>query len=177
MGIFGKMFGTTPPPFDPQLAASSLISALPPCTQHVVVASHRYSGSYRCEVTVPAEYLASFARRHAERTIGGSRESEAARVAMPTWLSRASRDGKSSYMPLPFVQILDAYVLNFIKDGVAAVYCNDCGGVVREFQEQSRNESRAGPWSEWTSSWHCPRGHLLYTEDHEVHFVYARREP
>lgn len=176
MGIFGKLFGNSPPPFDRDAAITALLSTLPPCTQHVVVASHRYSGNYRCEVTVPAEYLADFARRHAERTIGGSRESEVARVAMPIWLTRASRDDKSSYMPQPFVKNVDAYVLNFIKDGSASVHCNDCGAVVREFQEQTRNESRAGPWSEWTSSWRCPHGHLLYTEDHEVHFVYARRE-
>jgi len=152
MGIFRKLFGTSAPPFDPDLAAASLVNSLPRARSMSSSLHTGTRGTIGVGSLSPAEYLADFARRYAERTIGGSHESEAARVAMPTWLSRASRDGKSSYMPLPFVQNVDAYVLKFIKDGAASVYCNDCGAVVREFQEQSRNVSRAGPWSEWTSA-------------------------
>lgn len=176
MGIFGKFFGHLKPPFDAQAEAGKLLATLPPCSQNVVIASDRYSGSYRCEVTMPADRLAFFVCQLSECTIGGSPESQVVRAAMPLWLERSSRDGKSSYMPQNFVQNVDVYVLNFISDGSAVVYCNDCGAVIREFQEETRNESMAGPRSEWTSSWQCPSGHLLYTEDHEIRFIYARRE-
>ena len=177
MGFFANLFGKSSPPFDAQAEAAKLLDVLPPCSQSVVVASPRYSGNYRCEVSVPALRLTVFVRRLGESTFGGSQESQVVRAAMPLWLERASLDGKTSYMPQDFFENINAYVLNFIKDGNAEIYCNDCGTVIRDLKEQTRNESRSGPQSEWTSSWRCPSGHLLYTEDHEVRFIYARREP
>ena len=177
VGFFANLFGKSSPPFDAQAEAVKLLDVLPPCSQNVVVASPRYSGNYRCEVSVPAHRLTVFVRRLGESTFGGSQESQVVRAAMPLWLERASLDGKTSYMPQDFFENINAYVLNFIKDGNAVIYCNDCGTVIRDLKEQTRNESRSGPQSEWTSSWRCPSGHLLYTEDHEVRFIYARREP
>ena len=177
VGFFANLFGKSSSPFDAQAEAVKLLAVLPPCSQNVVVASPRYSGNYRCEVSVPANRLTVFVRRLSESTFGGSQESQVVRAAMPLWLERASLDGKTSYMPQDFFENINAYVLNFIKDGNAEIYCNDCGTVIRDLKEQTRNESRSGPQSEWTSSWRCPSGHLLYTEDHEVRFIYARREP
>jgi hypothetical protein len=173
-GFFRKMFGATSqaPSFDPENEAAKLLAILPPCSQNVVVASDRYSGKYRCEVSVPASHLMPFVEKLVSSTIGGSQESRVARIALPRWLRSASTDdGKSSYLPPQFVDILDVYVLNFIMNGVADIYCKDCGKKIDYINQNDRNQQGGGPWSEWTSSWRCPEGHLLYTEDHELHIL------
>lgn len=179
VGFFRKLLGgePPPPPFDREAQATQLLAALPPCTEYVVVASDRYSGKYRCEVTVRAKDIAPFVKRLAESTIGGSRDSQVARVAMPRWLKDASpNDGKTSYPSAAFAEITDVYVLNFIKDGIADVFCKECDRSIAEIEPATRNHKVTGPWSEWTDSWRCPAGHLLYTEDHEIHIL-RRREP
>ena len=171
MGLFRKLFERQPR-FDPAEGARVLLASLPPCTEHVVVGSPRYSGNYRCEVTVSSTFLAEKTRRDAESTFGGSSEQKIARIAMPMWLERASHpDGRTCYMPPSFVENIDVWVANFVRDGVARVYCPDCGAFVSDLEKSTRNQRTAGPWSEWTSSWRCRNGHLLYAEDHEVHIL------
>lgn len=179
VGFFRKLLGGEPPspPFDRDAQATQLLSALPPCTQYVVVASDKYSGKYKCEVTVNATDIAPFVKSLADSTFGGSRESQVARAAMPLWLSRASpNDGKTSYLPASFAEVTDAYVLNFIKDGIADIYCHECRKSIADIKSATRNRKVTGPWSEWTDAWRCQAGHLLYTEDHELHIL-RRREP
>ena len=52
-GFFRRIFGSTEPTrqFDAEREADRLLANLPPCTQRVVVASPRYSGKWRCEVS------------------------------------------------------------------------------------------------------------------------------
>ena len=179
VGFFRRILGGQPPspPFDREAQATLLLASLPHCTQYVVVASDKYSGKYRCEVTVSATDIAPFVKSLAESTFGGSRESQVARTAMPRWLSRASpNDGKTSYLPTSFAGITDAYVLNFIRDGVADVYCKECRGNIADIKSDTRNRKVTGPWSEWTNEWRCKSGYLQYTEDHEMHIL-RRREP
>ena len=178
IGFFRKLLGgEPPPPFDRDAQVTQLLAALPPCTQYVVVASDKYSGKYRCEVTVSATDIETFVKSLAESTFGGSRESQIARAAMPRWLKSASpNDGKTSYLPASFAEVIDAYVLNFIKDGISDIHCKECGRSTADIEPATRNHKVTGPWSEWTDAWRCQAGHLLYTEDHEIHIL-RRREP
>jgi hypothetical protein len=165
------------PPFDLEAETMKLLAVLSPCAQYVVVASDRYSGKFKCEVTVPAVQLAPFVNHLTQTTLGGSRESQVARVAMPRWLAKASvNDGKTTYLSPAFVDIIESYVLNFIKDDIADVYCKECRKIINTVDLSTRNRRGSGPWSEWTDAWHCQNGHLLYTEDHELHMM-RRREP
>ena len=173
-----RLLGGDPPspPFDVESEVSKLLAALPPCAARVVVASPRYSGGYRCEVTVAAKDLAPFVEGLAKSTFGGSRQSQVGRAAFPRWLRSAGTVGTStSYLPSSFVDVVSSYVLNFVNDGSATVYCPDCKTPV-QINQQTRNHQVSGPWSEWTDGWHCQRGHLLYAEDHELHIL-RRREP
>ncbi len=175
IGFLNRLFGGGPL-FDLDGETSKLLASLPPCSEHVIVASDRYSQKYRCEVQVPTSKLEPFVRHLTESTFGGSKESQVARKAMPRWLQAASlTDSKASYLPTAFVDILDAYVLNFIRDGIATVTCKECGCAITDIDEEAENRKVSGSWSEWTSRWHCPKGHLLYTEDHDVH-IFRRIE-
>lgn len=179
VSFFRKFLGGTPrtAPFDHQAQARQALESLPPCTQYVVIASSKYSGKYRCEVTVAAADIAPFMKNVAASTFGGSKQSQVARTALPVWLANASfNDGKTSYLPRMFADELDFYVLNFIKEGIATVFCNDCGLSIDEVQTSIRNRQVTGSWSEWTDSWKCQAGHVLYTEDQEMHIL-RRREP
>lgn len=177
VGFFRKLLGGEPrnPAFDCEAQAAQMLSALPPCTQYVVVASDKYSDKYNCEVTVNAADIAPFVQTIAKSTSGGSRESQVARAAMPRWLSKASpNDGKTSYLPASFAEVTDAFVLNFITDGIAGIYCNECRKSIVDIQSATSNRKVTGPWSQWTDEWRCQAGHLLYQEDHEVHFIRRR---
>lgn len=176
VGFFKKLLGGAPlPPFDKDAEAIKLLAVLPPCAQYVVVASDRYSGKYKCEVTIPAAQLGPFVSHLTQSTFGGSQESQVARIAMPKWLASASsNDGKTSYLSSAFIDIIDSYILNFIKKDIADVYCKECGKAIGTIDSSTRNRRVSGPWSEWTDAWHCQMGHLLYTEDHEIHILRSR---
>lgn len=176
-GFLGRLFGgaETAHPFDADREAAGMLAALAPCSQYVVVASSRYSSNYRCEVIASVAALRPLVEQLVARSSGGPRPSQVARRAMPQWLRAAdTADGKTSYMPPPFVGVVDVYVLDFVMNGTAIVRCNECERVVDHIDRQERNANTTGPWSEWTASWKCPQGHLLYTEDHELHIVRSR---
>lgn len=169
--------GSARPVDDLEAEADALLRRLQPCAPQIVVASPRYSGNYRCEVIVETSRLAPFVEHLVSGTVGGNRKSKIARLAFPKWLrSQATTDTATSYLPAGFVDVISAYPLNFVMDGTASVYCPDCDDIVDKVNTSVRNRQQAGPWSEWTSGWCCPLGHLLYVEDHELHIL-RRSEP
>ena len=173
VGFFKKLLGGAPAsaPFGHEALAEQHLAALPPCAQYVVVASDRYAGPYKCEVVVPAAYLAMFVSRLAQSSSGSSDGAQAARISMPRWLGRASEnDGKSSYLPPAFLDLIDAYVPNFVKEGAAVVACKECGGVVNTIASSISDQTASGHRHEWTSTWRCENGHLLYKEEQELRF-------
>jgi hypothetical protein len=176
--FFRRILGWTkpaPPPFNLEREVAELLATLPPCGARVVVASPRYSGNYRCEVTVTALTLAPFVAKLSRSTFGGTRQSQIGRAVFPRWLSDAPREGSNtSYLPPLFVQQIASYVGNLVEDGSANVYCPDCRRFVDDVEMQSRNREVRGPWSEWTEGWRCPEGHILYTKDQEVHILRSR---
>ena len=178
--FFSKFFSikpAPPPAFDLKLAIAECIHDLPPCAPSVVIASPKYSGNYRAEVIVDSKHLADFIEHLNSATSGGNIESQVNRAAFPIWLRKANNSGKNnSYIPLKFVKIIHDHVLNFVTDGTASVFCPDCQTVVKKIVRENRNDKRTSPWSEWTEGWRCPSGHVLYTEDHEIHIL-RRRAP
>jgi hypothetical protein len=173
-GIFKKFFHRDPP-FDEKAEAKRLLQTLPVCSSHVVIASPKYSEYYRCEVVMPARALVSFADRTRESTFGGSYASRTAREALPEWLLAASpMDARTSYMPVEFAEVVRSYVLDFIHDGTASVYCQDCKSFIEKIIETQSNPKAYGPriepTSEYTASWECPAGHRLYQEHLQFRF-------
>lgn len=177
--FFRKLFSGEPPPqlpFDLEREVAECLQVLPPCAASVVIASPKYSGNYRAEVTVAAHSLADFVEHLNKATSGGTRASEVGRTAFLHWLRKAPATGTTtSYISNPFFEVIGSYVLNFVSNGTATVYCPQCRSAVGNVNRKTRNAEHTGPWSEWTESWRCPNGHLLYTEDHEVHIL-RRRE-
>ena len=166
--------GPSSPPSQHDLESESarLLATLPPCAPLVVIASHRYSGNFRCEVTMPATVLGPLVAKLSQSTFGGTTEMRIARLAFPQWLRTAPQEGSTtSYLPPLFVRQIAPYVDDFVVDRVATVICPDCGGAIREVHMGSRNREVRGPWTEWTDGWRCALGHLLYTKDQEAHFL------
>lgn len=174
MGLFNKLFGSEKKAvFDVQGEAEKLLKELAPCTSLVVIASPRYSGSYRAEVIAEATTLANFFERLYKSTFGGDQSAQVTRVAMPAWLRAGAKNPGSgpSYLPTAFFNQVSTYVQDFVSRGEAAVHCPDCNAVVSGVKSNQRNLQRNPMHSEWTTEWRCPENHLLYTEDHEIEWM------
>lgn len=174
MGVFSKLFGAEKKAkFDVQGESENLLKELPPCTSLVVIASPRYSGSYRAEVIAEAATLANFFEKLFKSTFGGSESAQVARMAMPVWLRAGAKHPGSgpSYLPATFFNQVSTYVQDFVSRGEAVAHCPDCNAVVSGVKINRRNEQGNVLHSEWTTEWRCPENHLLYTEDHEIDWV------
>jgi hypothetical protein len=160
-----------PPPFFFENAVGKYLLTLSPCTAKVVVASPNYGDQhYRCEVIADAARLTPWAEHHAEAVWSLDNDEQAARKALPFWLRGANVDVAPSYIPPLFVAVLRPYALDLINEGIAQVLCQECRRIVRDIAMKKLNESYAGSlWAQWTDEWHCPSGHLLYREDHDIH--------
>lgn len=152
--------------------AAEFASSIEPASDFLLVASPRYSGNYRCEVVVRSRHALLQAEKLRDSTFGGAPEEEIMRHALPIWLERAQNDAKApSTLPLPFFNLLDPWVGNFIERGEASVFCLDCKQTVSVVHMGMRNERSVGNRGEWTSSWRCPSGHNLYSQDHDVRLI------
>ena len=148
--FFRNLFSTepTPPPFDLEREVAECLKALPPCAPRVVIASPKYSGNFRAEVTVAAQPLAEFVEHLNMATSGGTRASKVGRTAFLRWLRKAATAGtNTSYIPSNFEEVVSSYVLNFVGNGTATVYCPDCQSAVASVDRRTRNEEHTGPWS------------------------------
>jgi hypothetical protein len=174
VGFFSKLFGSSKPKdFDVQSESVNFLKELPPCTDFVVIASPRYSGSYRAEVIAESRTVAAFLESISNSSFGGSHSVQVARVAMPIWLRSGEKHSGSgySYLPKSFFNRVAIYVQDFVSRGEAVVHCPDCNSVVSGVNISRRNEQRNVLHSEWTTEWRCPKNHLLYTEDHEIEWM------
>lgn len=177
IGFIKKLFGREEPPsFDIEKVVGRYLLNLPPCSAKIVVASPKYGDQhYRCELIVDADGLLPWAEHHAQAVWSSDQEEQAARQALPVWLRGANlSDPALTYVPTYFVEVLRPYALNFINEGISEVFCPVCRQVVEDIVMKKLNERREGTWSWWTDEWYCPKGHLLYREDHELH-LHLRR--
>lgn len=167
-----KLFGREEsPPLDIDKTVGRCLQSLPLCTAKVVVASPNYGDQhYRCEVIVDVDGLLLWAEHHAQSVWSSNQELQAARKALSLWLQGANRsDLAPSYVLPSFVAVLRPYAPNFVNQRIAHIVCPDCDRGIEDIERKGLNQQRTGAWLAWTDEWHCPKGHLLYREDHELH--------
>ena len=165
-----------PARFDLKRAVGRYLLEMPRCPARIVVASPRYdSMHYRGEVLADARALLPWAEHHANAVWSCRPEEQAARRALPIWLRGADpNDQGPGYPPAPFISVLDAYVQDFLTNGVAKAVCGECGHVSAVLDMRRLDERRAGFWSWWTAEWWGECGHLIHRQEHELH-VHVRR--
>lgn len=171
MSFISKFFKRkVEPPFDIEKAVGDYLLKLPLCSKNVVIVSPAYGEEhYSCEIIMAATDLLPWAEAHASAVWGSVREEQAARKALPLWLQAANIDDSKSYIPHFMYKVLRPYVLNFVKDGTAEIYCPECQSLVSDIVMNKLDETRAAGWSWWTDVWTCPKGHQLYFEKHDMH--------
>lgn len=164
---------TQPKRFDMEKAVGRYLLTLPRCTKKVVVASPIYSDNhYRCEVHANASGLLQWAERHARGVSSLDPENQAARLTLPIWLrGHDPSDAAPSFVPAAFADVMRPYVLEFVQRGITEVFCPGCHRFTQDITMKDLNQQHLGPWSFWTSEWHCHCGLLLYREEHELHFI------
>jgi ssDNA-binding Zn-finger/Zn-ribbon topoisomerase 1 len=172
IGFIKKLLGREGPTFDIEKAVGRYLLTLPPCTAKVVIVSPKYGDKhYRCELIVDTDGLVPWAEHHAQSVWSSNKEEQAARKALPIWLRSANlNDPAPTYVSPHFVEVLQPYALDFINEGIVDVICPDCRRVVGDIVMKKLNERREDTWLWWTDEWYCPNDHLLYREDHELHF-------
>lgn len=166
-----------PPPFDYEKAVGKYLLEMPRCTARVVVASPRYDNThYFGEIIVDAEGMLPWAEHHATAVWSSCHNEHAARLALPIWLRGADKaDRTPTYPPEPFIAVMGPYTLDFIQKGIAEAICLECGGIPCDLSRARSNERNAGrSWCWWTDDWRCEHGHLIYHEDHEMHFYFGQ---
>jgi hypothetical protein len=166
------------PEFDIKKRVDEYLLKLPQCSRSVVVVCQKYQEThYRCEIEVAAEKLLPWAVNHSYTVSSTHLEEQAARIALPVWLSRKnSQENSSSYIPFLMHKVLRPYVLDFISDGIADVYCIECNSYVTDIYMQKLDKKKLGGWSSWSDDWRCPVGHQLYHEEQELHFYRSHRK-
>lgn len=164
------------PQFDLEKAVGEYLLKLPRCSNNVIIVSPKYGEThYACDIIVSAEDLVLWAEHHAEAVWSSNQEEQAARKALPLWLRGAKiEDNSASYVPHFMYEVLRPYVLNFVNEGTAKIYCPQCKSFVYNVKMEKLHEKSSGDWSWWTDVWTCPKGHQLYYEEHELH-IYRRR--
>ena len=86
----------------------------------------------------------------------------------PRRLERAPQDGRTCDLPICFIDFVTLYKENFIQTGVASIVCNDCGPLTQAPSMQFLPLSSPTDLATCRSLWHCPNGHLIYQEDHDI---------
>lgn len=152
-------------------AVSAYLLGLPQCSRNVVIVSPRYREEhYSCEIIVATKDLLPWAEHHSSAVWSSVREEQVARKALPLWLRAANEeDDSNSYVPHFMYEVLRPYVLNFVNNGTANIFCPVCQDFVEGIEMRKIDESQAVGWSWWTDIWTCRTGHQLYFEKHELH--------
>jgi hypothetical protein len=160
------------PKFDLEHAVGAYLLELPRCPSHVVIAGPRYDAKHFIgEVIADAALLLPWAEHHAEAVWSLACDEQAARKTLPIWLRGADLSQKEpAYLPAPFFQVLGPYAETLINKEVAVAHCPECGQAVSDLAMQQLDKRMVGTWHYWTAEWRCENNHLIYREDHELHF-------
>lgn len=172
MKFISKFFNKKEEPkFDIEKTVGEYLLNLPRCNKFVVIVSPKYGeNNYRCEIIISAADLAPWAEQHSSDVWSSNQNEQAARKALPIWLRGAKTEDKSAcYIPQFMYEVVRPYVLNFVNDQTANIYCLECQSFVDDIHMEELNRKSAGDWSHWTDVWTCPKGHQLYYEEHDLH--------
>jgi hypothetical protein len=157
-----------PLPFDTEKAVGHYLLTLPRCTNRVLIVGQHYQDKrFYYELTVDAASLAAWAIKH-EKAVWCSFEPEqAARKALPLWLSGADlTDNLISTLPPEFNKIMSEYTEVFSQMAGAQMYCHECRQIIENITKKKTDLPPSGRLNvRWHSEWHCSKGHLLYQEE------------
>lgn len=159
-------------------AVGHYLLQLPRCSTAIVGISPRYGElHYRCEIVLDVAMTLEWARNHAANVISLDFDDQAARLALPLWLGNFDETNRRlTDIPAGFYKVLRPYIRDLVNEDVAAITCLECGHIASQVLMQRVDEESIGTSSRWTDVWRCSSGHLLYHEDHEVHFYLGRTE-
>ena len=165
------------PPFDLGKAVERCLLDLQSCTAKVVVMSPRYGDqNYQCEVIADTDRLIPWVDHHVKTVAHLHPGQNAAIHALPIWLRGADLNNTTpSHVTPQVIGLLRPWVLDLVDQKIAEVVCPTCQQIVEDITMMRLNERRDGTWSLWTSDWRCQYDHLLYREDHEIHFQRSRQ--
>lgn len=160
------------PTFDLERAVGHALLQLPCCPNTLVVAGPEYDdANYTGDVFVEADGLLSWAEHHAETTSISSNDLQTALNVLPIWLRSADMSNDQPIVvDQAMADMLRPYILDFVNMDIVSMYCRKCGMAYKDFKMEKLNERNANPWYFWTDEWRCPSAHMLYREDHRVHF-------
>lgn len=153
--------------FDIETAVNKYLLSLPRCTAKVVIASPQYGDKrYSCEIIINTDALVPWAEHHAQAVYSSDQDEQVARLALPVWLKKANiADTSSTYIFPHLIEVLRPYALDFITMGITEVVCPSCRQVVEDIEMKKDYIHFMRPWTE---EWYCPKGHLLYRQDHKA---------
>lgn len=164
-----------PPAFNVDEAVGRYLLDLPRCPAEVVVCSPKYDPKhYWGEVIADAKALLPWAEHHASAVMSLYGPHQAARFALPIWLRGTEPGGDPAYLPEPFVSVVSPYRHDFIEKGIARVTCSRCSRTVTRVGMQKLDKVMIGATTRYTEEWRCDEGHLIYRENHEIRFFFAR---
>lgn len=108
--------------------------------------------------------------------------------AKRTWSSRSAQQEAKEYFPEWIVDVdpnndditlldenqrgfLQDYKLDFVCKGWVRIWCHDCQKFHSEITKNDHDHEKIGKTSRWVEEWHCPEGHLLYSEPQEIRWI------
>jgi len=147
---------------------------LPPCAKYVLVSNPRYGEThYTCEIYIEAKKLLPWSENHSINTCSLDHRTQGARMALPIWL-RGANDNHNAVSQIPYgmYEVLRPYILNFINDGIAKIYCLECKSYESNIEMVNDSIMQTRGYSHWIDNWSCSKGHKLYHQEHEMHLSY-----
>lgn len=161
-----------PPPFDIEKAVGHYLLTLPRCSNRVLVVSRRYLDKrYNYELTVDAANLADWSVKHAKGAGRPYGPDQAVRKTLPLWLHGADlSDSAVTFPPKEFFSLLREYQETFLNMASAQVYCHECHQIIENVTKKITELPPRDIFEFRRFEWFCRQGHLLYKEDHGVHF-------
>lgn len=171
MSFLKNLFGKKrEPELDLEKRVGAYLLELPRCSRNVVIVSPKYGESYyTCEIAVAAKNLLPWSEHHADAVWSSNQEDQAARKALPLWLRGADLSiNSATYIPSFMYKMLRPYALNFVKEGIAKIFCFECQAYIADVKIENLNETRSGNSASWTEMWKCPHGHQLYCQQQSI---------
>jgi len=160
-----------------QRAIEDYLDALPQCYGWVLLASRAdKEEGFHCDVTIRTRDLLAWSKPRIDQCVVQDFNGEVVRKALPRWLEQASFDERCvSLLPPGGFHEIASEITTWVSQGLARVYCPQCGEVVTDIGVAEENVREAGSalrW--WTDVWTCPEGHVLREKDQYIRLIRSR---
>lgn len=156
-----------------ECAVDSVMRDLPRCSQSVITASPAYGDPHlKGDVIADTRKLLDWLEAATGESGYWSLQEKVARSALKTWLKAADTMNEvPTSIHSSMTAFLQSHTYEFVKSGIASVYCRQCELLWTEILMNTLNKRDEGPYSYWTDDWRCPRNHVLYYADRELHIL------